>query len=252
MPNPEENFYRVCHIVLDVIPKGLHSLFKCLWDGKYPYTPWDDRPASGQNFLKKERNQTVRTTVNRYMNHGDSNQFDGTCLFSILLYSSQNFLQGQPVVKTVIDQLRIIRNGFFAHLPGASMAHNDYRTLLADVKAIFTQLGWPITPICDTEHKYLNTSQLKQLEDALIAEGRLNRNLEDRLQYVETKTDTTAQTLDSVAAEVASTKSVIKANTQSIDLLQSDMVSTLARLDLLDQERIKGALKIESKLRVKI
>ena len=228
--NPEENFYRVCHIVLDVIPNTLRELFKSVWDGKYPNTPWDDRPATGQRFLQMERNQNVRKTVNHYMIHGDSSQFDGTCLFSILLYSSQNFFHGKPAVKTIIDGLRKIRNGCFAHLPSASVSDNDYQHLLTDVKAIFAQLGWPITPICDIERKYLNTSQLKQLEDSLIAEDKRNKDLETQLHivegrigFVEKNLNSYGEKLVSIEAKVSVTTNAAERNAEKIALLETNI-----------------------------
>ena len=162
MENPEENFYRVSHIVLDVIPQNLRDLFIILWNTKYPNTPWDNRSASGQMFLQNERYRTVRKTVKQNMLHGDSNKFDGTTLFSVLLYSSQNFCQSQPNVKDEIDQLRIIRNKCFAHLPNASFADIEYQSFLADVKAMFARLGWSTNRIFDMKKKYLNISQLKK------------------------------------------------------------------------------------------
>ena len=241
METPEENFYRVSHIVLDVIPQNLRNLFIILWNTKYPSTPWDNRPACGQVFLQNERNQTVRKTVHQNMFHGDSNKFDGTTLFSILLYSSQNFCQSQPNVRSEIDKLRIIRNKCFAHLPNASFADIEYRTLLADVKAMFARLGWSTDPICDIGKKYLNISQSKKLENALIAEEKRNKSFETRLSTVETRMHALEEDFNAAGEKIHSVET-------KINLLQSGVASRSARLDYLESEIATGAVKKEGKL----
>ena len=232
MPTPEENFYRVCHIVLDVIPKSLRELFKNLWNSKYPGTPWNDSPASGRTFLQNERNKTVRKTVNRNMLHGDCNQFDGTTLFSTLLYSSQNFCHGQPIIRANIDKLRIVRNECFAHQPSASVSDNDYKSLLEYVKSVFVQLGWSTAPIRNVEQKYLNTSHLKQLEDLLVSEGKRNRKLETRLtslekkmlenlKSMETKISVAGNKIEAIQTGLTLAKDATKVNSERLELLQS-------------------------------
>ena len=238
MATPEENFYRVGHIILDVIPKDLRRLFKSLWDSKYPNTPWDDRPASGQAFLQKERNQSVKKTVSQDMLHGNSNRFDGTCLFSILLYSSQKFFQGRPNAKPHIDSLRIVRNGCFAHLPSASITDHDYQILLTNVKTAFQNLGWPTNPICDIEQKQLNTSQLKTLENSLIAEKKRNQSLENRLSLVEENSKASGQKLQTMQTKITTTEENVKTvtdlartNRKNIDSFRSDMASAGADIN---------------------
>ena len=122
MANAEENFYRTSHIVLDVLPRYLRHLFLALWNSKYPNSQWDNSPASGQFFLRTEKSQSVKKTVNQNMLHGDSFKFDGTTLFSVLLYSSHNLLHGHPNVRSSIDQLRIIRNTHICRIKGCGGA----------------------------------------------------------------------------------------------------------------------------------
>ena len=231
---------------MDVIPKGLRDLFKDLWNSKYPHTPWDDRPGSGQAFLRNERSQAVRKTVNQSMIHGDSNKFDGTTLFSILLYSSQKFCQDQSNIKTNIDKLRLIRNNCFAHLPSASLTDQEYQTLLAEVKSIFSGLGWPITSVCDIEQNSISTSKVKQLEDELIAEGKRNKNLETRLGSLEMRVRSveghykeSEERLESIETKInaagenlsmETTKMLAQANTEKMNSLKTDIESCNTRM----------------------
>ena len=245
MSTSKANFYRVSHIVLDVIPEAFRDLFRAVWSRKYLNKPWDDTTASGQMFLQKERNQTVKDKVrDPYMVHGDSSQFDGTCLFSILLYSSQNFLQGYPTVKNIIHRLRKIRNESFAHLPGASVTDSDYQALLIDVRTIFAELGWPITPICEIEQRPLNasdlnTSELEQLKDRLIAEEKRNQNLETRLDSLEA-------TVGSVVQKSNAAGDAVKNLAEKVQSLESDVASNTAQLNLAETERHEGQVKLDS------
>ena len=226
----EEKFYRISHIVLDIIPKNLRPLFKSLWDRKYPTLPWDDTPASGQSFFASERNQAVKKMVHQNMLHGDSEKFDGTTLFAILLYSSQRFLHGKPNVHALIDQLRTIRNQYFAHMPRASLTDHNYQAVIVDIKCCFAQLGWPITSVCDVETKCFNETQVKKLEKALLEESNRNDNLENRLKSLETR-------LETLASESA----------EKIGEIQSEMASSIRRLDILDKERMMERRRQKSK-----
>ena len=75
----------------------------------------------------------------------------------------------------------------FAHLPSASFADHDYQAALIEVKCSFAQLGWPITSICEAEEKQLKLSQLDQLENALTAEAKRNKDLETRMNSLEVR-----------------------------------------------------------------
>ena len=232
MAADEENFYRISHIVLDIIPKNLRPLFKSLWDRKYPTLPWDDTPASGQNFFARERNQAVKNTVNQNMLHGDSEEFDGTTLFAILLYSSQKFLHGRQNVSALIDQLRMIRNQYFAHLPRASLTNHDYQAVIVDTKCCFAQFGWPITSVCDVETKCFNETQVKKLENALLESNR-NDNLENRLKSLETRLDVVEarEDLTKVKLEnVEGLRIVAESNADKITSIQSDMACSIKSL----------------------
>ena len=232
----EENFYRISHIVLDIIPKNLRPLFKSLWDRKYPTLPWGDTPADGRSFLAMERNQTVKKMVNQNMLQGDNEKFDGTTLFAILLYSSQRFLHGRPNVYALIDQLRMIRNQYFAHLPRASLSNHDYQTVIVDTKCCFAQLGWPITSVCDVETKCFNETQVKKLENALLEESNRNDYLENRFKLLETRLEVVEarEDLTNVKLEnVEGLRIVAESNADKIASIQSDMACSIGGIKSL-------------------
>ena len=238
----EENFYRISHIVLDIIPKNLRPLFKSLWDRKYPTLPWDDTPACGQIFFARETNQTVKKTVNQNMLHGDSEKFDGTTLFAMLLYSSQRFLHGRQNVHALIDQLRMIRNQYFAHLPRASLTNHEYQTVIVDTKCCFAQLGWPITSVCDFETKCFNETQVKKLESALLEESNRNDNPENRLKLLETRLDVVEAREDFTEVKLEGLRVVAESNADKITSIQSDMACSIGGIESL-KRRVDDAEK---------
>ena len=47
------NFFRLCHIVFDIVPEGLRKIFKQEWDALYTtaHGQWDDTPVKLCFFL---------------------------------------------------------------------------------------------------------------------------------------------------------------------------------------------------------
>ena len=48
----ELNYFRICHIATNMLPKALRFLFKQEWDNRYKATlgEWKDSPQNGQDF----------------------------------------------------------------------------------------------------------------------------------------------------------------------------------------------------------
>ena len=180
---PEEKFYRVAHLVLDEIPGQLRKFFKDLWDTKYPLTLWDDTVTSGQLFLARERNVKDKGILSNIQN-GDTNKWDGTTLFAVLLYSSYNFLKADPNARACIDNLRTLRNKCYGHLDSDKVEDQDYQQILQDVKNTFTQMGWPSTGILLIETRVLNTHDFRTLKNDLQQERARNNQLEIELNVV--------------------------------------------------------------------
>jgi len=55
------NYYRICYVATDILPKALRSIFKQEWDNRYTATmgEWVDEPRNGMDFYNTEspRNQ---------------------------------------------------------------------------------------------------------------------------------------------------------------------------------------------------
>ena len=187
---PEENFYRVAHLVLDVIPTQLRNFFKDKWDTKYPSNPWDDTGNSGQLFLFGEKNIKDKGILHNIQN-GDRSKWDGTTLFAILLFSSKNLLKTDPNARTCIDDLRLLRNTCYGHLDSGRIDDTDYQQVFQCAKHAFALMGWSISAINVSETRILVTKDYQKLRDELRKERANNTQLK-------TKLDTTIEKVDEV------------------------------------------------------
>ena len=203
---PEENFYRVAHLVLDEIPSQLRKFFKDLWDTKYPSTPWDDTVISGHLFLARERNVKDKEILSNIQN-GDTNKWDGTTLFAVLLYSSYNFLKADPNARTCIDNLRKLRNKCYGHLDSAKVEDPDYQQILQDAKNTFTQMGWPSTGILLIETRVLNTHDFLTLKNDLQQERERNNQVEIELNVVKEEVKEIQEKVEKVEENIEKRKS---------------------------------------------
>ena len=180
---PEENFYRVAHLILDEIPIQLRKYFKSEWNAKYPQAPWDDSLNSGQLFLQRKGNIKDKTIINRIQN-GDSNEWDGTTLFAVLLFSGHNLL-ADPNARTCIDDLRQLRSKCYAHLDSSKIEDPDYQQIIQDVKNTFMKMKWSVTEIIVIETKILTTHDVQKLLNDMLQERANNKQLENELNLIE-------------------------------------------------------------------
>ena len=99
------HFFRLCRIVLDHVPNVLRSIFKQEYQQKYHNT-WTDNIESGKILRTKDHWQAK---LNRFqlslLNDGNSQHWDSTLLFHVLLHSSMclfaDLFQGTKCVLTV-------------------------------------------------------------------------------------------------------------------------------------------------------
>ena len=113
------NYFRVCHIAIDILPEALRFLFKQEWDNRYKTTfgEWKDTPQNGLDLNNGESpaNQRRNARLLATMVNGDRAQWDCTMLFYAILFSDS--IHGlSPLIKSNVDDLRKIRNEDFAHM----------------------------------------------------------------------------------------------------------------------------------------
>ena len=49
----ELNYFRICDIATDILPRGLRAIFKQEWDNRHEATlgEWQDTPQNGMDFI---------------------------------------------------------------------------------------------------------------------------------------------------------------------------------------------------------
>ena len=234
---PEENFYRVAHLILDEIPSQLRQYFKRKWDTKYPSDPWDDTTVSGQLFFTRERNRTLikNTAIQSNIQHGDTNKWDGTTLFAVLLYSSHNLLKTDKNADTLIDTLRKLRNTSYGHLDSAKIEDPDYQQIIQDAKNTFANLGWPSTEIAAIETKVLVTRDFQTLKNEMQKERANNKYSETKLNLVQEDVEQVKEKVEKVEDDVKRLKAdaLLTKNRQStLDKEVEEQNATSSRLNL--------------------
>ena len=151
------NYYRICFVVTDIITEGLRSIFKQEWDNRYKTTlgEWKDEPGNGLDFKNKESpgNQRRNAKLLATMINGDRAEWDCTMLFYAILYSDSIRHGLNPVVESIIDDLRKFRNEEFAHMPKGDLANPEFQIAIGKVHAAFQGLGLPTWKIQDIRNQ---------------------------------------------------------------------------------------------------
>ena len=108
------NFFRICYIVFDLIPKSLRSVFKSEWDIRYKgsFGEWKDTTQNGSDFFNSEskksrsRNARLLTTIK----NGNTAEWDCSCLFFAILFSDSIGTTLSRLVRTNVDDLLLLLN----------------------------------------------------------------------------------------------------------------------------------------------
>ena len=159
------NYFRICHLVTNILPQGLRSIFKQEWDSRYQATlgEWKDTPQNGLDFYNKEspwsRMRNARP-LERIKNR-KRERWDCTTLFFAILYSDSIGHGLGAAVRSNVDDLREFRNEEFAHMPQGQLSDLQFRLAVQKVKIAFQCLGLStndIQNIC--EQKSFPTKEL--------------------------------------------------------------------------------------------
>ena len=138
------NYFRICYIVTDILPKSLRLLFKQEWDSRHKATlgEWNDTPKNGLDFkngessAKQRRNARLLATMIK----GNREEWDCTMLFYAILYSDSIYGL-KALIQSNVDDLREFRNEDFAHMPQGKLSELKFRVAVSKVEIAFKQLG---------------------------------------------------------------------------------------------------------------
>nr|XP_058964809.1 uncharacterized protein LOC131791482 [Pocillopora verrucosa] len=139
------NYFRICHLVTNILPQGLRSIFKQEWDSRYQATlgEWKDTPQNGMDFYNREspRCRTRNARLLETIRNGNRAQWDCTTLFFAVLYSDSIGHGLGAAVRSYVNDLREFRNEEFAHMPQGQLSDLQFRLAVQKVKIAFQCLG---------------------------------------------------------------------------------------------------------------
>ena len=139
------NYFRICHLVTNILPHGLRSIFKQEWDSRYQATlgEWKDTPQNGMDFynreslLSRKRNARLLETIK----NRNRARWDCTTLFFAILYSDSIGHGLGAAVRSNVDELREFRNEEFAHMPQGQLSDLQFKLAVRKMQIAFQSLG---------------------------------------------------------------------------------------------------------------
>ena len=155
----EESRNYICmrKIVTDVVSEGLRIVFKREWNSRYQASlgAWDDTTASGAQLYHSEKARK-RPNMKDYQSnfqHGETNRWDCSVLFDAILYSNSIGSTLNPIMKTEVDKLRIIRNKIMHPHGEATLTDLEFQNMTSDVENSFKALSLPNDNITSIKSK---------------------------------------------------------------------------------------------------
>ena len=211
------NYFRICHVAFNLVPRGLRTIFRQEWDFLYSSTPcgkWQETSQNGHDFYLKETKPRKKTGMkNLYVNviqNGNTAEWDGSCLFSAILFSTSIGSTLSATVRSGIDDLRQVRNDI-AHASVATLTDAEFQNCVARILGAFNSLGLPIQ---DIEHVKNQTSfPTKEIKDL---EKKVN-DLKTELDQTKSELETTKNTLQGVHSDLCSAQEENRTLTQEIN-----------------------------------
>ena len=184
------NYFRVCHIATDTLPRALRLLFKQEWDCRYKATlgEWKDTPQNGLDFKNGESpaNQRRNARLLATMVNGDRAQWDCTMLFYAILYSDSIAGHGlSRLIRTNVDVLRKFRNEDYAHLTEGQFSSADFKITVAKVETAFRALGLSTVEIeTVSKQKSFPTDELQNVK---TSNQKLTQDLQTKVSELQDK-----------------------------------------------------------------
>ena len=214
----ELNYFRLGHVVFNLVPVRLRQIFKQEWDFLYETTPfgeWKDTSQNGLDFYNNESKLSLKKNARclATIQNGDTAEWDCTCLFFAILYSDSVGKTLSSAVYNNVNDIRQVRNEI-AHIKEAKVTDDDFQTYVDRVFNAFTSLGLPVTEI--QEIKKQTTFPTDELEKARRKLVEKARDLQVELDQTKSDLQERESRLQSAEADLVSAREENKALTQEI------------------------------------
>ena len=209
----ELNYFRICHIATNMLPKALRFLFKQEWDNRYKATlgEWKDSPQNGQDFKNGESpgNQRKNARLLATMVNGDRAQWDCTMLFYAILYSDSIAGHGlSPLIKINVDDLRKFRNEDYAHMTEGQFSNADFKITVAKVETAFRALGLSAVEIQTVSKQ--TTFPTDELQNVKTSNQKLTQDLQAKEAELQEKDSKFQEEKDKFEGKKAKLQDMLK------------------------------------------
>ena len=174
-------FVRVSHLFYKEISKQLRQFFKDKWNQKFMPDTWSDRNQSGKalwNKIVRQARKNMNKGVTDKIKAGNSNFWDCSVLFSVLLFADLGLIppqrdetqQQQPLLESEnIARLHKIRNQL-AHNEDATLTLAEFESIFKEVSEVYGDLGWPLSPLDALKTGVLETEDFKRIKQQIQSE----------------------------------------------------------------------------------
>ena len=212
------NYFRICRIIVKLVPAGLRKIFKQEWDLLYSATLcgiWQDTPQNGSDFHLKETMPKRRKPAmdRRYLNiirNGNTAEWDCSCLFSAILYSDSIGTTLSPAVQKNVDDLRKVRNDI-AHITEDTLTDAQFQSYAAIVLNAFNSLGLPIIDFDEVKNQTgFPTTEVEDLKKQI-------GDLKNELKQTKSELETTKNELQSTQNDLCAAREENEVLTQEIN-----------------------------------
>ena len=238
------NYFRICYVAFNLVPKGLRQVFKKEWDFRSKTTAgeWKDTPTNGLDFYNQESRKS-RSKNARYLatiQNGNTAEWDCSCLFFAILFSDSIGTTLSAAIKKEVDDLRQVRNDI-AHISEAKLTDTEFRGYVGRVLLAFNSLSLPISDIEAVKNQTnFPTAEVKNLMAQVD-------NLQSELKEVKTDLQVAQDTIQEKEEQVECLTQEIHSKVESFCTLtfkpshqiirrSNDVTRILAKMQDLDNE----------------
>jgi hypothetical protein len=169
------NYFKLAHIVINLVAEVMRDVFKHEWDKRYPMAPWEDDPKSLNEFANIQSSHGLTDKIGRrsfrdlMKTSGDRKEWDVTILCYTLLYSKPISLEISSTIGGAIDKLRNIRNNCM-HIKRTKLSDADFQDNYSKIKNEILKLS----PLCKKHLSKLKKIKHDTLPSDTIAELRVS------------------------------------------------------------------------------
>ncbi|XP_078344974.1 uncharacterized protein LOC144630495 [Oculina patagonica] len=227
------NYFRICYIAFNLVPKGLRKIFKQEWDFRYKTTlgEWKDTPKNGLDFYNNESRKS-RSKNARYLTtiqNGNTAEWDCSCLFFTTLFSDSIGTTLSTAIRKEVDDLRQVRNNIAciteAELTDAEFKNYVRRVLLAfnslsltvnDIEAVKNQTSFPTRDVNNLKLHAANLlAELQKAKSDLQVAQDTTTSKEQQVEAIATDLEVAQDTMQSKEEQVECLTQEIKSNVES-------------------------------------